>query len=496
MTLTLRYAARSDRGLIRDGNQDSVYAGPRLLAVADGMGGMAAGDVASNIVIGAMAPLDEDVPGDALVDALRSRRRHRQPAAPRRRRGQPAAGGHGHHADRACCSPAASSAWSTSATRGPTCCATASSPRSPRTTPTSRCSSTRAGSAPEEASSHPQRSLLTRALRRPGHRPGVLGAPGRARRPLPDLQRRPLRRGQRRDHRRRPCGSTPTRSQCVERLVAARAARRRSGQHHRDHRRRHRRRTSSRRRPIVGGAAARDRGMATSADESTPAARASALSAPRAARAGGAGGRPDDEPDRPKRHPVRTAPCSLVLLVDRSAAASAAAGRYTQRQYYVGRDRRRAASPSSRASRARSPASTCPPCTDAAAPDSTTSPWPRRTPSRQGIRAKSRAGRRASAGRADQRHPSNPNLKPLCPLDPTARWAARRRPADADRCTPTPNGSPSADASATPNGVVSASPTAGATDALGATGPTTTPDVTPSDSAPPALDPAGCRSPE
>ena len=72
MTLTLRYAARSDRGLIRDGNQDSVYAGPRLLAVADGMGGMAAGDVASNITIGAMAPLDEDVPGDALVDALRS----------------------------------------------------------------------------------------------------------------------------------------------------------------------------------------------------------------------------------------------------------------------------------------------------------------------------------------------------------------------------------------------------------------------------------------
>ncbi|MEV6342116.1 PP2C family serine/threonine-protein phosphatase [Actinoplanes sp. NPDC051851] len=71
MTLTLRYAAQCDRGLIRDLNQDSVYAGPRLLAVADGMGGMAAGDVASNIVIAAMAPLDDDVPGDALVDALR-----------------------------------------------------------------------------------------------------------------------------------------------------------------------------------------------------------------------------------------------------------------------------------------------------------------------------------------------------------------------------------------------------------------------------------------
>jgi protein phosphatase len=71
MTLTLRYAARSDRGLIREGNQDSVYAGPRLLAVADGMGGMAAGDVASNLAIAAMSQLDEDVPGDALVDALR-----------------------------------------------------------------------------------------------------------------------------------------------------------------------------------------------------------------------------------------------------------------------------------------------------------------------------------------------------------------------------------------------------------------------------------------
>lgn len=72
MTLTLRYAARSDRGLIRSGNQDSVYAGPRLLAVADGMGGMAAGDIASNIVIENMAPLDEDVAGSALLDALRN----------------------------------------------------------------------------------------------------------------------------------------------------------------------------------------------------------------------------------------------------------------------------------------------------------------------------------------------------------------------------------------------------------------------------------------
>lgn len=70
MTLTLRYAAISDRGLIRSGNQDSVYAGPRLIAVADGMGGMAAGDLASSIVISTLAVLDEDVPRGELTAAL------------------------------------------------------------------------------------------------------------------------------------------------------------------------------------------------------------------------------------------------------------------------------------------------------------------------------------------------------------------------------------------------------------------------------------------
>jgi PPM family protein phosphatase len=72
MTLQLHSAAVTDRGLVRSANQDSVYAGARLLAVADGMGGMAAGDLASAIAIEAVAPADVDLADGQLVDALRA----------------------------------------------------------------------------------------------------------------------------------------------------------------------------------------------------------------------------------------------------------------------------------------------------------------------------------------------------------------------------------------------------------------------------------------
>ncbi|MGJ7560545.1 protein phosphatase 2C domain-containing protein [Brevibacterium casei] len=71
-TITLRSAARSHTGLVRKNNQDSGYAGPNFLLIADGMGGHAGGDVASAITVARLAELDDGVAGDDALELLRA----------------------------------------------------------------------------------------------------------------------------------------------------------------------------------------------------------------------------------------------------------------------------------------------------------------------------------------------------------------------------------------------------------------------------------------
>ncbi|MGI8953959.1 MAG: PP2C family protein-serine/threonine phosphatase [Nocardioidaceae bacterium] len=64
--LRIRYAALTDVGRRRTVNQDSGYASDRLFILADGMGGAAAGDLASSEVMNIVRRLDAPLEGDPL----------------------------------------------------------------------------------------------------------------------------------------------------------------------------------------------------------------------------------------------------------------------------------------------------------------------------------------------------------------------------------------------------------------------------------------------
>jgi serine/threonine protein phosphatase PrpC len=467
MILTLRYAAQSDRGLIRDLNQDSVYAGPRLLAVADGMGGMAAGDVASNIVIAAMAPLDEDVPGDAMVDALR----HAVGVANQ------------HLRDTVDANPQLEGMGTTL-----TAVLFSGSKFGMVHIGDSRAYLLRRGEfaqitkddtyvqmlvdegrvSPEEASSHPQRSLLTRALD--------------GRDIDPEYSVRQVLKGDRylicsdglsgvvsSDTIGQTLKEIADPQACVERLVQL--ALRGGGPDNitvviADA-------TDAdivEQAPIVGGAAAIDRGNTTVADSSTPAARASALQKPRPPQ-------PEttenfDREPEPKGHPVRTSVLVLVLLAVLGGGLWLGY-RYTQSQYYVGATEAGQLAifrgvPGQIAGLDLSSVNE----TSTARLDDLTTVAQERV--KQGIHADDQLDARRRLAELTDDVTTNPNLKPLCTAVSTA---------------------PTAPASAAPSTVPSGGKTsAPATTASRPATLASTPAAPASDQAPPVVDPVGCRS--
>jgi PPM family protein phosphatase len=229
--------------------------------------------------------------------------------------------------------------------------------------------------------------------------------------------------------------------------------------------------------PIVGGAAARDRGNSTVADASSAAARAAALQAPPRPAQPENAAYEAPEPE-PKRHPVRTS-LLLLLLLGMLGGGLFLGWRYTQDQYYVG------ATDSGQLAIFRGvpgevagfDLSSVNETSPARLDDLTTTAQER---VKQGIQAESRPDAQRRLAELTSDEPSNPNLKPICVVGPSTPASA---PANAPS---TPPVAPSAagDPSAAGPGNASSAP---------ASAPVTIPDAPPSDAAPPVIPPVGCR---
>lgn len=69
--IEVRWAATTHVGVVRAVNQDSILSGPTIFAIADGMGGHAAGEVASSLAIATLSGLTGPFSEHALLEAVR-----------------------------------------------------------------------------------------------------------------------------------------------------------------------------------------------------------------------------------------------------------------------------------------------------------------------------------------------------------------------------------------------------------------------------------------
>jgi protein phosphatase len=216
--------------------------------------------------------------------------------------------------------------------------------------------------------------------------------------------------------------------------------------------------------------------MATSADESTPAARASALHAaprPAAPEPPSTDGPPSrDDNDRPRRHPVRTT-VLLVVLLALLGGGLWAGWRVTQSQYYVGAtdDGKLAVFQGVPGQIAGVDLSNVHHTSNTELDELTPVAQER---VKQGIQAKNQADAERRLVELTRDEPGNPNRKPPCPTAPSATASAEG---------PVP-----------PTGV-NASTTASASALAGS--PTSTVEPLPTDEPEPtmAVDPADCLEP-
>ena len=196
MQIALRYAARTDLGLgPKSRNEDSGYAGQHLLVLADGMGGHAAGDVASSMIVGQLAPLDaEGIGADNALTRLEQSVHEANASLHGAMDDDPELRRHGQHDRSPCCAAGNKLAM-----------AHIGDSRAYLLRDGALSQITKDHSfvqqlldderiTPEEAAHHPQRSLVTRVMTgQRGRRARPVDARAQGRRPLPAVLRRPVR---------------------------------------------------------------------------------------------------------------------------------------------------------------------------------------------------------------------------------------------------------------------------------------------------------------